>query len=127
MRNTVFNGMVQYMVFQPGDKDYDTGLPIPDNLLGCPKGLKGVLQERGLWRANLRKQCGRIRKPAPGVEETEEEMLGRTLDQCSEGRNRCALRIMAQQLDFRTEESLLERVGFAHMCFLTRIGLYLHI
>jgi len=87
--------MVQYMVFQPEDKDFETGVPIPDNLLGCPKGLKRVLQERGLWRVNLRKQYGRVKKPAPGVEETEEEMLRRTLDQCAEGKNCCALRIMA--------------------------------
>jgi len=110
MQNTIFNGMVQYMLFQPGDEDFETGLLIPDNLLGCPKELKRVLQERGLWRANLRKQYGRVRKPAPGVEETEEEMLRRTLDQCGEGKNCCALRIIAQQLDFRTEKSLLERV-----------------
>ena len=121
MRNTVFvagNGpTVQYMVFQPGDTEFDTGLPIGDKLLGQPKGLKRVLQERGLWRANLKKQCDRVRRPAPNAnlpveqsQESEEEMLARTLDQCAEGKDCCALRIMAQQPDFLNEESLLERV-----------------
>ena len=111
MRNTVFgpDNTIQYMVFQPGDTDLDTGLPIADNLRGKPKGLKRVLQERGLWRPNLKKQCGRVRKPAD-IEETEEDIEARTLDQCAEGRDCCAFRIMEQQPDFLTEESLLERI-----------------
>ena len=62
MRNTVFAGAVQYMVFQPKDTDPDTGLPIEDKLLGQPKVLKGVLQERGLWRPNFISK----KKSAPG-------------------------------------------------------------
>src|ERR1700753_4056172 len=104
MQNTVFgpDNTVQYMVFQPGDVDFKTGLPIPDDLLGQPKGLKRVLQERGLWRPKLKKQCGRVKKAATvpdAAVESEEEMLARTLDQCLERNGYCALRIMVQEPD----------------------------
>ena len=65
-------------------------------------------QERSLWRPDIKEQCGRAKKP--GSLESEEELLARTLDQCAEGRECCALRIMAQQPDFLAEESLLERI-----------------
>ena len=82
MRDTVFNGRVQCMVYKLDDTDFDTGLQIPENHLGRPKGLKRVLQERGLWRPNLKKQCGRAKKPGSGPQalETEEDLLARTLD-----------------------------------------------
>ena len=94
MRNTTLpGGGIQYMVFQQGDRDLNTGpgMPIPNNLIGQAKGMKRVLQERGLWRPELKKQCG-------------------AKAQCSQENNCCALRIIEQQVDFLTEESLLEKV-----------------
>ena len=48
-RDTIFNGNVQEMVFP---NDY------PDEkLCGKPKGMKVILQERELWRSNLKTYC----------------------------------------------------------------------
>ena len=44
------NGIQQSMVFQERDKEWETDIPIPSELIGRPKGMKRVLQERGLWR-----------------------------------------------------------------------------
>jgi hypothetical protein len=50
----------QYMQFRMGDVDWD-GKPIPGNLIGKPKGLKRVLEER--WGRDITDQYrGRTRK-----------------------------------------------------------------
>ena len=41
MRDTVFNGKVQCMVYKPDDVDFDTGLRIPGNVIGWLKGASG--------------------------------------------------------------------------------------
>ena len=43
------------MIFLDGDRDIE-------ELVSKPKGMKRLLQERGLWNANLKKQCGRQKK-----------------------------------------------------------------
>jgi hypothetical protein len=49
MHNTKWGNMiVQSMVFLEGDKDWDTGITISPELVGKPKGMKRVFQERGL-------------------------------------------------------------------------------
>jgi hypothetical protein len=51
MRNTIYNGKVQQMVLS---NDY------PDEKLhGKPKGMRIILQERGLWRPNLKASCNK--------------------------------------------------------------------
>jgi len=55
-------GIEQSMVFLDGDKDWGTDIPILPELVGKPKGMKTVLQERGLWTEGLKKQCGRKKK-----------------------------------------------------------------
>lgn len=49
MRDTFFNGNVQHMVFP---NDYPD-----DKLCGKPKGMKIILQERGLWQPELKAFC----------------------------------------------------------------------
>ena len=44
------------MIFQSG-----TDIPLPIEKIGTPKGMKRILQERGLWNS-LKKQCGRQKK-----------------------------------------------------------------
>jgi hypothetical protein len=57
MRNTRWgDGIEQSMIFLDGDRDIDP------ELVSKPKGMKRLLQERGLWNANLKKQCGRQKK-----------------------------------------------------------------
>ncbi|CAI2201364.1 15752_t:CDS:1, partial [Funneliformis geosporum] len=51
MRDTIFNGQVQTMVFP---SDY-----FDETLHGKPKGMKIVLQERGLWSLGLKAFCGK--------------------------------------------------------------------
>jgi len=49
MHDTILqNGTVQSMVFCYGDREWNSDVLIPDELLGNPKGIKRVLQERGL-------------------------------------------------------------------------------
>lgn len=91
MRQTVFNGQVQSMVFTSNDA------PSP-NLVGEPKGMRQVLEERGLWRDGLLKQCGK-RKGEKGKDE---------LDLCVNGKDCCARRILENQPDFANEKSLLQ-------------------
>jgi len=50
---------MKFPVFQQGDKDLHTGVLIPDNLIGQPKGMKRVLEERGLLQLGLKEQCGK--------------------------------------------------------------------
>jgi hypothetical protein len=63
------DGIEQSMVFLDGDKDWGSGIPIPLELVGKPKGIKRVLQERGLWNEGLKKQCGRQKKDKSNFEE----------------------------------------------------------
>ena len=117
MRNTKWgNGIEQSMVFLDGDRDWDTGVPIRPELVGKPKGMKRVLQERGLWNDGLKKQCGRQKKDKSNFEEREfqeslEEYQARVADRCEVGKNCCALRILESQDDFKNEVSLLEIVS----------------
>ena len=75
------------------------------------KGMMRVLQERGLWRSGLKKQCGKSKKKSKNDEpETEEERELRILDRCSQGKGCCALRILENQPDFLNETSLLETI-----------------
>ena len=114
MHNTKWgDGIEQSMVFLEGDKEWDTNIPIPPELIGKPKGMKRVLQERGLWRENLKKQCGRQKKNKSNFEdrvfqETMEHYQARVTDRCEVGKGCCALRILEAQDDFANEVSLLE-------------------
>lgn len=110
------NGIEQSMVFQEGDKDWDTDIPISPELIGKAKGMKRVLQERGLWREDLKKQCGRQKKEKKSnfeervFQETMEKYQTRVADRCQIGKNCCALRILEAEDDFIHEVSLLETV-----------------
>ena len=114
MHNTKWgDGIEQSMVFLEGDKEWDTNIPIPPELIGKPKGMKRVLQERGLWRENLKKQCGRQKNNKSNFEdhvfqETMEHYQARVADRCEVGKGCCALRILEAQDDFANEVSLLE-------------------
>jgi len=124
MRDTHFTScsdgvqVYQQMVFQLGDcHPYGTDIPIPRNWIGEPKGMKRVLQERGLWRDGLLKQCGRQKKAKTAgqfservFEETIERYEARTADKCESGQGCCALRILDAELDFQTEKSMLEHI-----------------
>ena len=111
MRNTVFPthpATVQYMVFQPNDTEIGLHRMIPNRLIGQPKGMKRILQERGLWVDGLRTRCPGLKRKAK--DETEEQYTGRILlhKACWIGDKRCAYRIMEGQEDFIKERSLLE-------------------
>ena len=114
MHDTMWgDGIRQSMVFKEGDTDWVTGLPIDREFIGKPKGIKRVLQERGLWRDKLKKQCGREKKKKSSFEErvfeeTMEQYQARVADRCEAGKDCCALRILEAQDDFRGEVSLLE-------------------
>jgi hypothetical protein len=49
-------GKKQSMGFQEGDCDWETGKPISAELIGEAKGMKRILQERGLWRCKKRRK-----------------------------------------------------------------------
>jgi len=61
---------------------------------GIPKGLQIVLQERGLWRPRLHVQC---RKPN-----------GQRNKRCLNGASCCARALIAQEPDFKAQNSRLE-------------------
>jgi len=113
------DGTIQSMVYQRSDRKWDHPHDfVGEELVGKPKGMRRVLQERGLWRDDLRKQCGRQKKAKLRpqsfsdrlFEETMEEHEARTVDRCEVGKGCCALRILEAQHDFRNEKSLLETV-----------------
>ena len=111
MRNTVFPinpAMVQHMVFQPNDTEIGCHRRIPNCLIGQPKGMKRILQERGLWVDGLRTRCPGLKRKAKG--ETEEQYTGRILAHkvCEKGRKFCAFRVMEDEDDFANGRSLLE-------------------
>jgi hypothetical protein len=76
-------------------------------LIGENKGMKRVLQERGLWRDGLKKQCD-----APKLREDIETEAQYTahleLDCCERGKDCCALWILGNLSDFLNEKSQLE-------------------
>ncbi len=123
MRNTDFTrpdgtSTFQSMVFQSGDcHPFGTDIPIPIEMIGTPKGMKRILQERGLWNDSLKKQCGRQKKVKRDIlfsdrlfEESMEQYEARTADRCERGKGCCALRIIEAEYDFQNEKSMLETV-----------------
>ena len=56
------DGTVQSMVYQQGDRQWGSIALIEEPLVGKPKGMTRVLQERGLWKEDIRKQCGAVSK-----------------------------------------------------------------
>ncbi len=109
-------GIEQSMVFLEGDKQWDTDIPISPDLIGKPKGMKRILQERALWREDLKKQCDRQKKGKSSnfedrvFQETMEQYQNRVADRCQQGLDCCALRILEAQDDFKNEVSMLETV-----------------
>jgi hypothetical protein len=108
----------QHMVFQPGDTEFGSDEPISEQLVGEAKGMRRVLQERGLWVPGLKKQCGRKKKDKTKAkhfgdrlfEETMENYEARTADRCEAGKRCCAFRILEAERDFQEEKSMLEHV-----------------
>src|SRR5258706_3170450 len=112
------------MVYEFGDREWEeygaTGDFIALGLVGKPKGIKRILQERGLWRNDLKKQCGKKKKTGKSDRrsnfeerifvETMEQYEARVADRCEVGKGCCALRILEAEDDFRNEVSLLETV-----------------
>ena len=96
------------MVFQPDDTEIGCHRKIPNCLIGQPKGMKRILQERGLWVDGLRTRCPGLKRKAKG--ETEEQYTARILAHkvCEKGGNCCAFRVMEDEDDFVNERSLLE-------------------
>ena len=89
MRDTIFNGQVQTMVFP---SDY------PDEILrGKPKGMKVILQECDLWNLGLKAFCEKS-------------------DILLENPRCCARHILAAQEDFRNQKPLLQEIieGLGH-------------
>ncbi|PKK55891.1 hypothetical protein RhiirC2_872144 [Rhizophagus irregularis] len=89
MRDTIFNGQIQSMVFP---NDY------PDkNLRGKPKGMKLILQECGLWDSGLKGFCG-------------------NKEASVENPRCCARHVLATQEDFLNQKPILQEVieGLGH-------------
>ena len=107
MHNTILpNGTEQSMVFRQTDYQWGSNLLIAEDLVGKPKGMKRILQERGLWQEGLKKQCGEARKEE---QETEQHYQARLeIDRCEKGKGCCALRLLESEPDFLNEKSLLE-------------------
>jgi hypothetical protein len=105
----------QSMVYQPEDTIFGTSEQIPRDLVGKAKGMKRILQERGLWQEGMKKQCGRQKKDKDSFgdrffEETLNQYEARTADRCEIGKGCCALRILEAEPDFFNEKSMLEEV-----------------
>ena len=67
MRDTIWGeGFQQRMVYELGDREWEEygaiGDFIASGLVGKPKGIKRILQERVLWRNDLKKRCGQKEK-----------------------------------------------------------------
>jgi hypothetical protein len=81
-----------------------------------PKGMKRILQERGLWYEGLKKQCVREKKKNTSGMSFEERQFHELLEEYETNRSEtrkdcCALCILAVvQPDFANEISLLEQV-----------------
>ena len=89
MRDTIFNGQVQSMVFP---FDYPN-----EAFCGKPKGMKVVLQERGLWDSGLKAFCGK-------------NNISLENPRC------CARHVLAAQEDFCNQKPLLQEIieGLGH-------------
>ncbi|PKK56901.1 hypothetical protein RhiirC2_799081, partial [Rhizophagus irregularis] len=88
MRDTIFNGQIQSMVFP---NDY------PDkNLRGKPKGMKLILQECGLWDSGLKGFCG-------------------NKEASVENPRCCARHVLATQEDFLNQKPILQELNYIEM------------
>ncbi|CAG8830697.1 10690_t:CDS:2, partial [Gigaspora rosea] len=68
MRDTVWNGNRQSMVIEEDYIIYDNKTKSNINLRGQPKGLKWVLDERGLWQEGMILECASCKKePNPNI------------------------------------------------------------
>jgi len=74
---------------------------------GVPKGMKKILEERGLWRTNLRAHC-KINNPKPGAKTKRIDNPGCLRP--TDGRHCCARAILFSQPDFAAQKSRLEEV-----------------
>ena len=83
MRDTIFNGQIQSMVFLTDHPD--------EKLRGKPKGMKIILQERGLWRSELKGFCG-----------NKETLL--------ENSRCCARHVLGAQEDFLNQKPMIQEI-----------------
>ena len=89
------------MVYQQGDRQWGSIALIEVTLEGKPKDTKRVLQEQGLWKEGIRKQCGAVSKEDT---ETDTEFNARKeLDRCERGKDCYAMRILENQSGFHHE------------------------
>ena len=81
MHDTVFGGFIQQrMGYQEGDRECEGSTrAIKPELIRKPKGMKRTLQERGLWKDSLKKQCG---SKKANFTETMEQYEARIADRC---------------------------------------------
>ena len=100
------DGKVQSMVNQQRDRQWGSTALIGEPLVGKPRDMTRVLQERGLWKEDIRKQCGAVSKE--DTETDAEFNAPKELDRCERGKNCCAMRILENQPDFLHEISQLE-------------------
>lgn len=87
LRNTRVNDVDYKMVFPD---DYEI-----EHLRGQPKGIRQVLQDRGLWREGLKRLCP----------------LCKSGNKDDERNSCCAERILGLQPDFKAQKSLLEEIA----------------
>jgi hypothetical protein len=74
---------------------------------GIPKGMKKILEERGLWRPRLSVQC-RIDNPKAGAKT--KRVNDPACIRPTDGRQCCARAILSSQPDFAAQKSRLEDV-----------------
>ena len=105
MQNTILpSNIEQSMLFKRTDQR-GSNILIADDLVGIPKRMNGILQERGLWEEGLKRQCGSAKKEE---RETEEHCQARLeTDRCKKRIGCCALRLLENEPDFLSEKSLL--------------------
>ena len=89
MHDTIFNGQIQTITFP---FDY-----FDESLCGKAKGMKVILQERGLWISGLKAFCGKN-------------------NELTENPKCCARHILGAQEDFRNQKLLLQEIieGLGH-------------
>ena len=93
---------LQSMVCQQGGRQWGSIALIEETLEGSQK----VLQERGLWKEGIRKQCGAVSEEDT---ETDAEFDARKeLDRRERGKYCCAMRILENQSGFHHEKSQLK-------------------
>ena len=99
LRDTIINGKKQMMVFPDDYHD--------EALRGKAKGMKKILEERGLWQEGLLKTCTMCNTNA-GNRNMNAGNQNMNADNCSN--TCCAQRILELQLDFKAQKSLLEEI-----------------